>query len=53
MNILSDTSTAFLMFFEIFLVMEFSADCHRIDNLISESFVDVKFSLLLSDCSLL
>ena len=45
MNALPDSSRAFLIFFEVFLVMAFSADPQKINNFISVGFVDLMYSL--------
>ena len=53
MNALPDSYRAFPIFFEVFLVMEFSADPQKINNFIFVDFVDLMFSLFLFDHSLL
>ena len=45
MNVLPDSSRAFLIFFKVFLVMAFSADPQKINTFIFVGFVDLIFSL--------
>ena len=45
MNALPDSSGVFLIFFELFLAMAFSADPQKINSFISVGFVDLMSSL--------